>query len=162
MQKNPSKRLAPVFRGNKPFQGLDPLPFLRQIPRLPHNPLPNEMSEAEEQKTVVAYCDAIGVPVYHIPNERKCSPQAGAHLKAQGLRPGVPDLCIPVPRGKYSALYIEMKAEGGKISEAQEEWIYKLRKYGNAACVCFGADSAITLIDLYLQEKIEFVTPTQE
>lgn len=120
------------------------------------------MSEAEEQKAVVQYCDAIGVPIYHIPNERHCSPRTGVHLKAQGLRPGFPDLCIPVPKGKYSALYIEMKAKGGKISPDQKDWIHRLRKYGNMACVCYGAENAITLIDLYLKGKVHLVTPAEK
>lgn len=108
------------------------------------------MSEAEEQAAVVEYCDYLGIPVYHIPNEGKRSRRTGGSLKAQGLRPGVPDLCIPVARGEYHALYIEMKAAHGRITKSQEHWIYALRKNGNAAFVCYGADNARDLIDHYL------------
>lgn len=116
------------------------------------------MSEAEEQITVVEYCDALGIPIYHIPNERRCSAKTGAHLKAQGLRRGFPDLCVPVPAGDFSALYIELKAEGGKVSAEQEEWIYRLRRYGNLACVCYGAKNAIELIEAYMARRVKLVT----
>ena len=51
--------------------------------------------------------------MYHIPNEGKRSPQTGAKLKRMGLSPGVPDICLPVARGGYSALYIELKRTKG-------------------------------------------------
>ena len=47
--------------------------------------------------------------LYHIPNGGKRDRIVAAKLKAQGVKPGVPDLCLPVPRGKYHGLYIEMK-----------------------------------------------------
>lgn len=112
------------------------------------------MSEAEEQATVVEYCKLLGLPVYHIPNEGKRSRKTGAYMKAQGLMPGVPDLCIPVARGNCHALYIEMKAQHGKITENQEEWIYTLRSQGNAAFVCYGSSNACDLIDHYLAGDI--------
>lgn len=108
------------------------------------------MSEADEQITVIEYCDLKQIPVYHIPNEARRTPQGGAWQKRQGLRPGVPDLCVPVPRGKYGALYIEMKSKRGKITHNQAEWIHRLRDCGNCAFVCYGADIALQLIDWYM------------
>jgi hypothetical protein len=42
--------------------------------------------------------------LYHVPNERKCSAVEGANLKRAGVKRGVPDLCLPVARGKYHGL----------------------------------------------------------
>lgn len=108
------------------------------------------MSEHDETASVVEYCDLKGYPVFHIPNEAKRSPAVAARLKAEGLRPGVPDLCIPVARGKYHSLYIEMKAPGGKPSAEQVEWIHRLRAQGMCAYCCIGASNAIALIELYM------------
>ena len=70
--------------------------------------------------------------MYHIPNEGKRSPTAAAKLKAQGLKTGVPDICLPVARGGFHALYIEMKrTSGGKVSADQKRWIEKLTEAGN-------------------------------
>lgn len=108
------------------------------------------MSEAQEQAAVVEYCELRGIPVYHIPNEGRRSPRGGAALRRQGLRAGVPDLCVPVARGRYHSLYIEMKAGGGKVSPAQAEWITLLRSHGMCAAVCYGSRNAAALIDRYM------------
>ena len=58
--------------------------------------------------------------LYHIPNEGKRSGRAGAALLRQGLKRGVPDICLPVARGGYHALYIELKRRsGGKRAKAK-------------------------------------------
>ena len=108
------------------------------------------MSEADEQVAVIQYCELLGIPVYHIPNEGKRSVYAGANLKRQGRRKGVPDLCIPVARGKYHSLYIEMKAEGGKLTRDQLDWLNLLRGQGMAAFCCYGSKNAIACIERYM------------
>lgn len=108
------------------------------------------MSESDEQAAVVDYCRLKRIPVYHIPNEGKRSYQTAAKLKRLGMSPGVPDLCIPVARGRYHSLYIEMKAKGGKPTKNQREWIMLLRSQGMCAAVCVGASNAIDLIDRYM------------
>lgn len=108
------------------------------------------MSEHDEQVSVVEYCDLKGYPCVHVANEGRRSPATAARLKAEGMRPGFPDLLIPVARGGYHSLYIEMKAEGGKPTEEQARWIWRLREEGMCAYVCVGAGSAIELIDRYM------------
>ena len=49
--------------------------------------------------------------LYHIPNEGKRSRATGARLVAEGLKRGVPDICLPVARGGCHGLYIELKRE---------------------------------------------------
>lgn len=71
-------------------------------------------------------------------------------MRDEGLRKGAPDLCIPRARGRYHSLYIEMKADGGKLSGEQAEWLARLRSEGMCAYCCHGAESAIALIDLYM------------
>src|SRR5947209_19235518 len=43
-------------------------------------------------------------------------------LKAEGVKPGVPDTCLPVAREGFSGLWIEFKAGRNKLTEFQEEW----------------------------------------
>lgn len=98
------------------------------------------------------WCELKGVPVFHIPNGGYRHPAEAARLKAQGVKAGVPDLCVPVARGGYHSLYIEMKAaKGGKISQHQAEWISLLRGQGMCAWVCKGADAAIACITQYME-----------
>lgn len=111
------------------------------------------MSEADEQIAVVDYCNWKRIPVFHIPNERRCSQAQGLRLKRMGVRSGVPDLCIPVARGGFHALYIEMKSKTGKPTRTQLEWIDLLRSQGCAAEICHGADEAIAAIDRYFSPE---------
>ena len=108
------------------------------------------MSEHDEQVAVIEYCDLKSIPVFHIPNGGYRRKSEAARMRAEGVRAGVPDLCIPVSRGNYHSLYIEMKAEGGKPTKAQARWIWRLREEGMAAFVCVGADNAIACIDWYM------------
>ena len=92
--------------------------------------------------------------MYHIPNGGKRSKAEAARFKAQGVKAGVPDICLPVPRGKYHGLYIELKrVKGGRVSEAQGEYIEALRKQGYRVKVCFGMEQARDVIVEYLEEK---------
>lgn len=108
------------------------------------------MSEHDEQVAVVEYCDLKSIPVFHVPNGGYRRKSEAARMKAEGVRPGVPDLCIPVARGDYHSLYIEMKAPGGKPTEEQVRWIWRLREEGMCAYVCEGAQNAIALVDRYM------------
>ena len=61
----------------------------------------------------------------------------------EGLVRGVPDLSLPVGRGGYFGLYIEMKIKGNKTSPEQEYFIELLRAQNYCVRVCYGADEAI-------------------
>lgn len=98
--------------------------------------------------------------LYHIANEGKRSVQTGARLKAAGLSSGVPDICLPVAKGGYNALYIELKRQkGGRLSENQKKWLSELNAAGNLAVRCDGFDEAVRVILRYLKgERCGFST----
>ena len=108
------------------------------------------MSEHDEQVAVIEYCDLKGYPRFAIPNGGLRRKSEAARLKAEGVTAGVPDLCIPVARGDYHSLYIEMKHGKGKPTDEQVRWIWRLRVEGMAAFVCYGAVNAIACIDWYM------------
>ena len=86
----------------------------------------------------------------HVPNEGKRSVIAGWRLKRVGLKPGTPDVLLPIAAGGYHGLWIEMKAVGGRLTEAQQEVIAMLRGQGYRVDVCFGWDEARTAVERYL------------
>jgi len=89
--------------------------------------------------------------LYHIPNEGKRSKSTGGRLKAEGLKSGVPDICLPVARGKYHGLYIELKKEkGGAVSANQKIWLSQLTHQGYYAIICHGWEQAKNEIEKYL------------
>ena len=112
-------------------------------------------SEDQEQQSVVEYCDIMGIPIVHIPNEGKRSAAYGAKMKRMGLRSGFPDLFVPLARGGYHGLFIEMKAEGGRATPDQKKWVDKLNSYGYRATVCVGADAAINELNQYFYGRVK-------
>jgi hypothetical protein len=76
--------------------------------------------------------------------------QAGK-MKAEGTKPGVPDLCLPVPRRCYHGAYIEMKRiKGSATSAEQREWRAHLEASGYAYCLAKGFEQARDFLMAYL------------
>ncbi|MES9947195.1 MAG: VRR-NUC domain-containing protein [Candidatus Thiodiazotropha sp.] len=93
--------------------------------------------------------------LHAIPNGGQRNKIVAARLKAEGVRPGVPDLCLPVARGRWHGLYIELKALGGRPSKAQRQWIRALRRQGYRAELCVGWTGARRMIEDYLNTGVE-------
>lgn len=88
--------------------------------------------------------------LHHIKNETTGGAAEVAADKAMGVKKGVPDLCLPVGRGGFHGLYIEMKTPSGKASEAQRWWVTRLTEQGYRAVVCHGYDAAVAELCWYL------------
>ena len=89
--------------------------------------------------------------MYHVPNEGKRSAAMGARLKAEGLKAGVPDVCLPTAHGGYIGLYIEMKVKPNKPTEQQTQWLRDLRGAGHFTAVCYTWEEAKDLIEEYIR-----------
>jgi hypothetical protein len=76
-------------------------------------------------------------------------------LKAEGMRPGVPDMVLPVARRGYHGLFIELKHGKNKPSPEQVAWICELRAQGYYAVVCYEAEAAIQTLRDYLDGKLQ-------
>lgn len=77
------------------------------------------------------------------------------NLKREGVKSGVPDLCLAVARGGYHGLYIEMKRKGQTTSDNQKKWIAGLKVQGYEVSVAYSCEEAIEVIKSYLDKKIE-------
>ena len=91
--------------------------------------------------------------MYHIPNGGSRNRLEAANLKKQGVKSGVPDICLPVARGAYHGLYIEMKAGRNKASENQKQWLSDLNEQGHYAVLCYGWNAASEVITNYLEGR---------
>ena len=118
-------------------------------------------TEGEEQAMLFSWC---GMRMrqypelellFHIPNGGRRSKSEAARFKSEGVKPGVPDLFLPVARGKWHGLFIEMKRmKGGRVQEVQRKWIEKLRSQGYYATVCHGWQEASEALQRYLEGRI--------
>ena len=91
--------------------------------------------------------------LYHIPNGGSRNKIEAANLKRQGVRAGVPDLCLPVARGEYHGIYIEMKHGKNKPTQKQEEWLEKLTKQGYLTAVAYTYEAAADILLKYIKMK---------
>ena len=90
--------------------------------------------------------------LFAIPNGGHRSKRTAALLKLTGVKRGVPDIFLPLPRNGYHGLWIEMKslAKSARPSPEQLEWIQYLEAQGYQAVVCHGFESARDTILEYL------------
>jgi hypothetical protein len=118
--------------------------------------------ESQEQATLFGWARLMEnrIPelrmLYHVPNGGHRNKIVAAKLKAEGVRGGVPDICLPVARNGYHGLYVELKRrKGGKATPEQMEWIAALGEQGYFAAVCYGFDEAREAIENYLTGAIK-------
>ena len=112
---------------------------------------------------------AVAIPelkwLHHIPNgggrgdSAKSAMIRGGQLKAEGVKAGVADLFLPVRRGQWPGLYIEMKKpavkakkEGilGGVSDEQKQFGDFVMAQGYGWMVCYSWREAAQAIEQYL------------
>lgn len=80
--------------------------------------------------------------------------QAGK-MKAEGVKPGVPDTFLPVARQRYHGCFIEMKRiAGSRVEPEQIEWQAKLQAQGYFTAICKGCEEAQELLVAYLEGRL--------
>ncbi|MPM78797.1 hypothetical protein SDC9_125811 [bioreactor metagenome] len=96
--------------------------------------------------------------LYHIPNGGSRKKAEAGRFKAEGVKAGIPDIFLPVPRDQYHGLYIELKrTKGGRISPEQVMWMEALTKQGYCCAVCKGHEAAIKVILDYLEGRDDWI-----
>lgn len=98
--------------------------------------------EHAEQVSLCRWMDMQRIRYFAIPNGGARDVVTGARLKAEGVKPGVPDLFIPALR-----MFIELKRrEGATLTTEQRAWIAYLKAQNYRVEVCKGWDEARTAI----------------
>ena len=74
---------------------------------------------------------------FSIPNEGQRKVWFLNKLVRMGLKSGVPDLVIEFPQGRM--VYLEIKAEKGKLSETQQNWLKVSKVFHTPHYVLYGS-----------------------
>lgn len=120
--------------------------------------LPGYPSEDQEQSWLIQWTKRHGPEparqIFAIPNGGHRSHSQGALLKLTGVQAGVPDLFLPVPRGGFYGLWIEMKSTDPKSRASKEQrfWLEYLADQGYRAELCRGFEAARDTVLEYLGE----------
>lgn len=103
--------------------------------------------EAQIHRAVVQHLRARGVHgmvFFHVPNGGHRKPIEAAIFKSMGVRSGVSDLIL-VHASKIYAL--ELKAEGGRASEAQLAFLSEIDAAGAFTAMPSGLDAALATLE---------------
>jgi len=119
-----------------------------------------EPSEHDQQCSIFRWAKLMEYPglalLYAIPNGGFRHKATAKRLKDEGVKAGVPDICLPVACGGYYGLYIELKKKSNNfVTVNQEEWLERLRGQNYYAVVCRGEDSAKQTIIGYLEGRLD-------
>lgn len=116
--------------------------------------------ESEEQQALFQWSNVMSAKIpelnllVHIPNGGLRNVVVAARLRAEGTRKGFPDMILPVARGQYHSLAIELKRiKGGRVAPEQQKWLDDLSGQGWRAVVCRGFDEAKQEILNYLEAE---------
>jgi len=90
--------------------------------------------------------------IYHIPNGGARTKHAGRQLKREGVKRGVWDIAIDVPAHGYHGAKVEVKREGGKLSDEQIEYGRAVGKLGYKCHLVFSANNFIKFMEWYFEE----------
>ena len=88
---------------------------------------------------------------FAVPNGQLRDIRIAKKLKAEGVRAGVPDICVPIPRGQWHGMWIEMKrTKHGTVSPEQAWWLNQLKSQGYWTAICLGWDDAKLELEKYM------------
>jgi hypothetical protein len=111
------------------------------------------MSEHDTQTAFFRWAAVQGLldleQMHAIPNGGYRHPAVAAKLKAEGVKPGVPDVYWPVARGGFIGLAIEFKHANASPSKEQRERITLLQKEGWCVCICWDWQCAARTVQGY-------------
>ena len=123
------------------------------------------MSEHLTQSSFVTWCQwnqakypmlalAFAIPNgTHLAGDARIRAIKMNNLKSAGLKPGVPDWCLPYPCGGYNGLWIEFKYGKNKLSVDQQNYIALLERYRHCVQICYSVDEAIVAVEEYLNPQ---------
>lgn len=119
------------------------------------------INEHAEQVSVIqwwaSYCGTVGLDeraLMAIPNGGARHPAVGAKLKAEGVRPGVPDLFLALPCRDFHGAWFELKAMGGTMQDSQAQMATLLRGQGYNVVSVWGAQECIRAIEAYVRRAL--------
>jgi hypothetical protein len=112
----------------------------RSRSRKPRIPAPNEETIHRAIVAHLVHRAGGGVVWWHVPNGEARHAAIGGKLRALGTRRGMPDLMFMRAGTLYA---LELKREGGKVSDAQRAMLAELEAAGAVVAVAYGLDDAL-------------------
>ncbi len=84
---------------------------------------------------------------FAIANGEKRTARTGKKLQTQGVRPGVPDLCVI---GHFGVGFIELKTKSGHVSDEQKAWEARFKDFEIPHAVCRSIDEVMERVSKWM------------
>ena len=112
--------------------------------------------EAAIQRAVLKHLRARAAPgvfAFHVPNGGYRKPVEAAIMKGLGVAPGVADVLLFRPgacphccSARLEGFALELKSDGGRLTDAQREFLRRFSEIGGHTCVAEGLDRALAVL----------------
>jgi hypothetical protein len=100
--------------------------------------------------------------LHHVPNGLYLTtPERRKYAVGLGVLPGMPDLLLPCPSGRWCALWLEVKTPKGRVTESQLAVHADLTAMGNLVRVVRSASEAEPILRAYLSNPRSLEPATQ-
>lgn len=124
--------------------------------KIPINFIQKCPTEAQEGKALKNWSDHHPIVKYmfHIPNGGSRHFLEAKNLKAQGVKPGIPDYFLPYPSNGRAGMFIELKRRNKAIcrpTQSQAECLAAFERLGYHTVVAYGWEDAVEKIEEYLK-----------
>lgn len=132
--------------------GLSTVPLSRALRRRDSGTLKGAKGRREEdsiQRAVFAHIRLRGVPglvALHVPNGGYRRKTEARILKGLGVTAGTPDV---LAWHDGMAFAMEIKAESGRVTDAQLEMLNRLSEAGVFTAICHGLDRALAVLEAW-------------
>lgn len=95
--------------------------------------------------------------MFAVPNGGERNLKVASNLKSEGVKAGVPDIFLPVPRGHLHGFFLELKWGTNQASDKQHEWLEALAIQGYAVGVYWSFEAAKEAIIAYYRSRSRVV-----
>ena len=99
---------------------------------------------------------------FAIPNGGQRHLFVAAKLKAEGVKAGSPDICLPVARCGFHGFWGEMKVGKNDLTEHQQQRFNQLSEDGYLCVVQWSAEAMLQSMIAYVKGEIECQSPTSK
>ncbi|MGB2063553.1 MAG: VRR-NUC domain-containing protein [Marinomonas gallaica] len=87
--------------------------------------------------------------LFHVPNSTYTTKRQAEKAVRMGVKSGVSDLILLLPKNGYPYAVIEVKKKGGSLSANQKKFLNKHVELGAFVCVAFGLEALKKMINEY-------------
>lgn len=88
--------------------------------------------------------------IFAVPNGGSRHKAEAANMKRQGVKPGVADVILLIPKKGYACLCIEFKTSSGSQSKEQKEFQKQAESCGSKYVISRSVAEAINIVKWYL------------